>query len=113
MHDWSKLLPSEFFAYAAKFYGGDYAYKYFEVEQRFDMAWFYHQRRNKHHWDYWVNSEGQALPMPAKYVKQMICDWKAMGRKFGDTASEFYETKQSTMNLHKSTIEVLETLLRK
>lgn len=28
--------------------------------------------------------------MPEKYIKQMICDWKGMARKFGDTAQEFY-----------------------
>jgi len=108
MHDWSKLLPSEFFPYASNFYGGDYAHKYFEVKQRVDVAWLYHQRRNKHHWDYWVNSEGVALPMPAKYVKQMVCDWNAMGKVFGDTAKEFYHQKKDSMRLHSSTIEIIE-----
>ena len=48
-HDLSKFYPSEFFAYAEKFFGGDYAYKYFNVESAFDKAWLLHQHRNKHH----------------------------------------------------------------
>ena len=110
-HDLSKFLPSEFFPYAEKFFSGDYAYKYHEVENRFNFAWLLHQHRNKHHWNYWVDAEGAAVPMPAKYVKQMIADWRAMGRNFGDTAKEFYVKNQSRMKLHHSTRDLIDRLL--
>ena len=111
-HDISKFRPSEFFPYAIKFYSGDYAYKYFEVEHAFDMAWLLHQHRNKHHWDYWVNSDGFPVPMPQKYILQMICDWKAMGAQANtQTIIEFYNKNKEKMKLHKYTIEFLEQKL--
>lgn len=107
-HDLSKFLPSEFFAYAKKFYGGDYAYKYFIVEDAFNEAWCHHQHRNKHHWDYWVLSNGKPIVMPKKYVRQMIADWRGMSRKFGDTAEEFYEINEHKMILHYITKRYIE-----
>lgn len=110
-HDLSKFLPSEFFPYAVKFFSGDYAYKYFEVEANFQLAWLLHQHRNKHHWDYWVDSRGSTLPIPDKYVKQMIADWRAMGRKFGDTAKDYYSKNQSRMKLHHTTRDLIDVIL--
>jgi hypothetical protein len=110
MHDMSKFRPSEFFPYA-KVYGGDYAYKYFEVEQDFDTAWLLHQHRNKHHWDYWVGSDGKPVPIPPRYIKQMIADWRAMGRKFGDTALEYYQKNNDRMILAKETRMTIEYVL--
>ena len=102
-HDLSKFLPSESFPYAIKFYGGDYTFKFFEVESAFDKAWLLHQHRNKHHWDFWVTSKGIAIPMPEKYVRQMIADWRAMGRIKGDTAREYYIKNRDNMKLHIDT----------
>lgn len=110
-HDLSKFLPSEFFPYADKFFSGDYAYRYHFVEMRFAEAWLHHQHRNRHHWDYWVNSSGTPLPMPRKYTKQMVADWRGMARKFGDTARSFYEKNKSKMVLNNGTVIVLEKLL--
>ena len=110
-HDLSKFMPSEFFAYAEKFFSGDYAYKYQQVEINFGIAWLHHQHRNKHHWDYWVGSDGTAAPMPRRYVMQMVADWKAMGKRFGDTAKEFYQKNNSRMKLHSKTRNILDQLL--
>lgn len=107
-HDLSKFSPAEFLAYADKFYGGDYAYKYFDVEGSFEDAWLHHQRHNKHHWDYWVNSEGVARPMPEKHIREMVCDWKAMSRKFGDTAKDYYLKNKGKIKLHPQTRKSLE-----
>lgn len=101
-HDLSKLLPSEFFGYA----NHDFSSKEYDLD--FEYSWLYHQRRNKHHWNYWVDSKGSALPMPEKYIKQMVCDWRAMSRKFGDTAKEFYLSNKDKMLLHSKTVESLE-----
>ncbi|NLB78066.1 MAG: hypothetical protein GX796_04250 [Clostridiaceae bacterium] len=69
LHDLSKLLPSEFIPYARYFYGtwmkesewhGDrrnyipWKYTVMGVEAAFDLAWLKHQKRNKHHWQYWL-----------------------------------------------------------
>ncbi|WP_445490962.1 DUF5662 family protein [Niallia sp. 03133] len=53
------------------------------------MQWKYvslhHQHKNKHHWEYWVidPNNNQALPMPRKYIMEMICDWRSFSRKWG------------------------------
>lgn len=112
-HDLSKFLPSEFFSYAEKFFSTDYVYKSFEVEYAFNIAWCHHQHRNKHHWDYWVCSDGMAIEMPPKYILQMIVDWKGMGKKFNDTAYEFYVKEKGKMILAVQTKWLIETILNK
>jgi hypothetical protein len=76
IHDWSKLLPSEWIPYMEHFYGqGSIKFKY---------AWLQHLNRNKHHWQYWVLHEDSgniyALDMPDKYIKEMVADWAGAGR---------------------------------
>lgn len=124
-HDLSKFSLKEFKAYAINFYGeknckrcsyytncnynqiglgsGNWAkecndYNY----EDFNKAWEHHYKHNKHHWNYWVGRE-----IPTKYIKQMICDWKAMSRKFGDTAQEFYCKNYNKIKLeHNSRIDL-------
>lgn len=52
-HDMSKFLPSEFFPYANYFYG-NYPKLKEQVEYEFTVAWLKHQKRNPHHWQYWL-----------------------------------------------------------
>jgi hypothetical protein len=110
-HDVSKFLPSEFIPYSIKFFSGDYAYKYFEVERKFSEAWLHHQHRNRHHWNYWVDPISGPIPMPNKYIRQMIADWRGMSRKFGDSAESYYEKNKHKMKLHPKTVETLELIL--
>jgi Family of unknown function (DUF5662) len=98
VHDISKLRPSEFEAYAEYFYGTKKATEWAEnggwegevigkygiyVEERFNIAWNHHQKRNKHHWQYWLlkNDDGEqySVGMPMKYLKEMLCDWRGAG----------------------------------
>lgn len=69
-HDWSKFLPSEWGPYVAYFYGnypeydpadpwkwnrrGYHGPTTYEVKQWFDRAWNHHQKRQPHHWQYWL-----------------------------------------------------------
>jgi hypothetical protein len=103
-HDLSKFSPIEFISYAKYFYGT----KEEKAFSNFDHGWLNHQRKNKHHWGYWVDSSGKALIMPQKYIKQMICDWEAMGRKFGDTAKWYYLKNKENYILNPITIIYLE-----
>lgn len=78
-HDLSKLLPDEFIPYARYFYGPkvatnskvfDYERNEFvtkmeppaEVKEAFDKAWNHHQKRNPHHWQYWLLSPDNPRP---------------------------------------------------
>lgn len=49
--------------------------------------------------------------MPYRYVKQMIADWAAMGKKFGGTAKEFYVKDRSKMILHSETVAKIHLIL--
>jgi len=91
IHDWSKFLPSEFIPYARYFYGpkGDTSIlrnreSRVKIKIDFDMAWLLHQRRNLHHWQYWVllKDDGSFYPLviPYHFRLEMLCDWKGAGR---------------------------------
>jgi hypothetical protein len=134
IHDWSKFLPSEWIPYARYFYG-DYpdwqkmdawAKSYYfgptkqSVEHDFDVAWLHHQHRNKHHWQRWLltldsaRSDGKliALPMPDKYRREMLADWRGAGRAYGnpDTA-QWYLQNREQITLHSETRRRVESEL--
>ncbi len=102
-HDISKFHPIEFITYAKHFYGNENE----KSNSGFEYGWLHHQRKNKHHWDYWVNGSGKPVIMPEKYINQMICDWEAMGLKFGDTPIDFYNKNKAKINLHEISREYL------
>jgi len=117
-HDLSKFLPSEFIPYANFFFEtnryDDYK-KLDEKNKNFQKGWYYHQKRNKHHWNYWVSitrrDEIIPMKMPIKYIRQMIVDWNGMSRKFGgDTVSYFLKNKDG-MILHEETIKKINNIL--
>lgn len=119
-HDLSKFLPSEFFPYARFFHEKNKGKKYKqsdESKENFQIGWNYHQKRNKHHWNYWVNvsRKDKVVPveMPMKYVKQMIADWRGMSRKFGDTPSNYFAKNKHNMILHEKTLERIMAILSK
>lgn len=107
LHDLSKFHPKEFGAYARWFHGvhgvesqemfeqwkEDETYmelfgnKHLQCKAEFEKAWQHHKDSNKHHWNYWHERN---IPMPPKYVNQMIIDWEAMSIKFGNTPQMFY-----------------------
>lgn len=122
IHDLSKFLPSEWIPYAAFFYGEKPSprdntgyYKPTDTgNQAFDFAWLLHQKRNKHHWQWWIlpdDSGGQkTLPMPDKYRREMLADWRGAGRAqgYGDNTPEWYEANKHKMRLHPDTREWIE-----
>ncbi len=85
VHDMSKLLPSEFFAYREYFYG-HYSIDMMPqmIEEDFEFAWHWHLKRNKHHWQWWITKfdEGRlkVCEMPMQYRKEMLADWIGAGK---------------------------------
>ncbi len=67
IHDMSKFLPSEFFPYANHFYGGIQTGRngtgYYKPtntgDAQFDWAWLLHQKRNSHHWQFYLLPEDE------------------------------------------------------
>lgn len=130
-HDLSKFLPSEWFPYTDYFYGNypelrkmspgmkaTYSGKTREdVEDQFDYSWLYHQKRNKHHWQYWIliQDDGQIcrIEMPLKYAKEMLADW--IGTRIVITGKrevkEWYLENKHRITLHDNTRKWIENKL--
>ena len=112
VHDLSKLRPSEFFPYANHFAGGIKQgrdktgyYKPTDTgDPAFDFAWLLHQKRNDHHWQWWVLPEDDGgevvVEMSPDAVKEMLCDWRGAGRAQGTPDTQkWYRTNKSKMRL--------------
>ena len=112
VHDLSKLYPSEFLPYANFFYGkknsdikkGRSKTGYYKPtdtgDKAFDFAWLLHQKRNRHHWQWWILPEDEGgvkiLPIAEPYLTEMICDWIGAGKAqghFSPKNDEYYETR--------------------
>lgn len=115
-HDLSKFKPSELIPYARCFYAPDGSGQY-KPDGWFDLAWNHHQKRNKHHWQYWVLQEDSgkvvALPMPLRYVQEMVADWMGAGRAIHGKweVKEWYCKNKEKMILHTDTEVMIEKLL--
>lgn len=196
IHDWTKLTLREWTPYVRFFYGGPYpteeqaqieANKALvlvgvmlhlrtkeEVQRDFDIAWLYHQKRNRHHWQWWLLTTDQPggdwklgeaniesglellhkgasifcetaalqqhledmaftnpanarlindtkaalnrlpvpLPMPNRYRREMLADWRGAGKALGkpDTKA-WYMAHQDDIILHPDTRQWIEQQL--
>lgn len=122
-HDLSKLRPSEWFPYVAFFYPDGKAQKrrdstgYYKPtdtgDSKFDYAWLLHQKRNRHHWQFWLLPEDdggtKVLPMPDTDRKEMLADWRGAGRaQKTKGVMVWYEKNKHKMTLHRDTREWIE-----
>jgi len=119
VHDWHKFRPCEFGPYARHFYGsgrnistGRDKSGYYKPtdtgDKAFDMAWLFHARMGKHHWQFWAMAdvaEIKAFDIPDKYVMEMLCDWEGAGKAQGRIVplKEWYETNSMKMILSPGT----------
>ncbi len=84
-HDYTKFLPDEFFAYYRHFFADHtQAMPTAAAKLEFNCACVRHQRRNDHHWQYWlvpaVSSDVQVVEMSLGATKEMLADWLGAGR---------------------------------
>lgn len=116
IHDWSKFLPSEWCPYAETFYEVDGSKRYHETPE-FASAWNLHQKRNAHHWQFWVlywdRGELEPIAMPSKFVKEMVADWMGAGRAITGRweTKQWYEKNKEKIKLHPTTRKMVEDLL--
>jgi len=124
-HDLSKFLPDEFIAYANYFYGNYPEYRQVEINRKLDLAWLRHQKRNKHHWQYWVLIEdsGDIKPqeIPYQYLIEMLCDWIGASRALGFISPKedpllevrkWYRANKDNMIFACTTRQLIETILK-
>lgn len=108
IHDLSKLRPSEWIPYMDTFYKEDGSKRYSPTEA-FDYAWNDHQKRNKHHYQYWVllkdDGSEQILDMPHIYVMEMVADWAGAGRAINGVweVVDWYEKNVSKIKISSMT----------
>lgn len=134
IHDLSKFRPREFVPYGKFFYaapGADWLKSSIDNRAKAGLsrAWLDHIQRNPHHWQHWVLINGasvvatkkitsngvtveapalEALPMPRKYVREMLADWMGAGRayqgEYPKSISEWkwWQENKDQMILHPS-----------
>ena len=108
-HDSSKYCEEEFDAYRKYFYPIDEEEKA-NAKDEFEKAWQHHLKYNDHHWQHRKNnntfSENNQLA-----VLENICDWLAMGYKFGNRPCDYYEENKDKIVLHKLDKAFLEKII--
>lgn len=127
-HDLSKFRPGEWFPYARHFYNRDgslaearNATGYYKPtvtdDAAFDFAWLLHQKRNRHHWQWWMLPEDTGgivlMEMDWRSELEMVCDWIGAGKAqgHGGDVYDWYRTNGAKMDLHRETRERVEKLV--
>ncbi len=125
MHDLSKYSPTEFLV-GSRYYQGNRSPNNAEREEKgYSAAWLHHKGRNRHHYEYWIDysldsdAEGcmVPVPMPDKYIAEMIMDRIAaskvyMGEAYTDASPlEYYYRGTDRAPLHPYTRRHLVFLL--
>jgi hypothetical protein len=117
-HDLSKFLPDEFIPYMYHFYGSNQEKDIWS--KKFDLAWLKHQKRNKHHWQWWLLREDDGgwkkLPMDNNYRIEMICDWVGAGKAIKKTkgiesyqeTAAWYEANKDKIIINQETRRLIE-----
>lgn len=109
IHDWTKLLPNEWFA-RVNYHSGDKSNVF--IKTAYDRARDFHRRWNPHHLDYWLDQEGNPKRIPSKYIREMVADWIAAGRVAGETDwKEWYDKYKFNLKLERLTRVELEIII--
>lgn len=121
-HDLSKYSIVEFRT-GARYYQGTRSPNSVErAEKGYSEAWMHHKGRNRHHFEYWtdlspVTGNYDAVPMPRKYLAEMIMDRIAacktyQGDRYTDGSALTYLLGSREKDLmHPQTRRELEFLL--
>jgi hypothetical protein len=103
-HDLSKLSRHEFVQYRKAFYP-----TVREGKHSMDEAWQHHKIFNSHHWENWTLNTGCTIHPDDWEIDcaHMVCDWMAMGYRFGDTARSYYESHKDEIKLPEIAIDFI------
>lgn len=120
LHDLDKFLPYMFVAFSKNYYGTDEEKN--ENGIAYYRAWNDHQKRNKHHIEYWIclnpysfsDNFEMYLEIPLVYVREMIADWYSAGisKKGKVDLHYWYDTHKDFMKIHPKTKKAIETYLK-
>jgi hypothetical protein len=125
-HDNSKFNLQEFMYYAQYFFdknGNPNNIKRIYGEnvignlpEKFEKIWLNHQKINKHHYNYWIifeNNEIKPIPIPDKYIKEMIADWIGVSKTslINKDVLKWYLENKNSIILHPDTRIKIEKIL--
>lgn len=111
VHDMSKFSPSEFFESVKYYQGNGSPISAAKKENGYSKAWLHHKGRNKHHWQYWYDSQtyDKTPIIPYKYTVEMICDTLAAGKTYkGKNWKKDYQL--SYWNKERKTVKMNECI---
>lgn len=117
LHDLSKYSPTEMSIY--KFYSGDRSpHDNARDAIGYSPSWYHHKTRNKHHWEYWVDSLElrNGIKIPYKYVIEMFCDFVGAGQAYNRNSwnsnmpLEYHLKTKGNRIYHPDTLYLLEVL---
>ncbi len=126
LHDLSKYSPTEF-GVGARYYQGNRSPNDAEREDfGFSESWMHHKGRNRHHFEYWLDYSDDPekkgcmvpVPMPDRYLAEMIMDRIAASRVYKGSAYtdaaplEYYLQRKDHELIHPDTAQTLERMLR-
>lgn len=116
-HDLSKYSPVEFWNGVKYYTGSESPHISERKEKGYSNAWIHHHNHNKHHGEYWqdIDKDGKAspVPMPHKYVYEMVCDRVAASMiylkdQYNDRAPlEYYLSHMDENQFHPNTRTML------
>ena len=121
-HDLSKYSPTEF-GIGIRYWQGTRSPNAAEREEKgYSEAWMHHKGRNRHHYEYWtdmhpVTKTYEAIPMPRKYLAEMVMDRIAacrtyQGKNYTDgSALEYLDKSREQHLMHPETKKQLSFLL--
>jgi hypothetical protein len=77
----------------------------------YSKTFLHHRGHNPHHYEYWIHSlDGEGVPskMPKKYVLELICDYLAAAKTYGNNPREEYNwwiRHRDELKIHSDTKE--------
>lgn len=98
-HDASKYEDIEYEPYRKHFYPINDNEKL--ESEAFEIACRHHIKNNKHHWDYWINEDGE-LEIPDEHEYKLYCvercaDWLSMANQHGEKPTDWYNANKDAM----------------
>lgn len=127
IHDWDKLLPGNWVAYAEQFYteDGETWPEQRDYSAAFKREWNSHQKKNRHHWQYWImiwdHGGEEVRPMLYQDALEMLADWVGAGCAIKGTeineddifeeTRKWYDANRNKMRLHPDTREFIEGVM--
>jgi hypothetical protein len=118
MHDMSKFSSIEFWESVKYYQGTSSPIPPCKAANGYSKAWQHHKGRNPHHYEYWTDNYDSGttlIPMPLKYVEEMLADWFAAGRTYQgknftfDSQYNWWQTKKTiNPSIHPLTMELID-----